>query len=157
MARMNMPLELSCLRLSEPLLDHGAPYSGIGFHELKLLLPYLSPNWNGKLNPLPKVLAGRTHWQYGSRNHASDSSRMLGSINVTAILDDGTNDNISHDVMKKSSQRIVGRSITTKYDFIHTDRNYLKLPDDSRIPLQTAEFTLTCPMKYFSRKRVFQS
>ena len=47
LARMNMPHELSRLRLSGPVLDGGAPYSGIGFNELKLLLPYVRTNWNG--------------------------------------------------------------------------------------------------------------
>ena len=116
-----MDLELSHLRLSGPLLDDGAPYSGIGFHELKLLLPYLETNWNGKLSPLPKALAGRTHWQYGSGNHASDLRRMLGSIDITAILDDGTNVNITHVVIEGSSQWIVGRNVTTKCDIIHTN------------------------------------
>ena len=47
-ARSYMPLEISHLRLSGPLLNDGAPYSGIGFHELKILIPYLRTNWNGK-------------------------------------------------------------------------------------------------------------
>ena len=51
-------------KLVRPLLDDAAPYSGIGFHELKLLSPYLNTNWNGKLDPLPESVSDRSHWQY---------------------------------------------------------------------------------------------
>ena len=149
---MNMLLELIHFRLSGTSLDDGAPYSRTGFHELKLLLPDLETNWNGKLSALPKELAGRTHWQYDSGNHASDSRRMLRSVNITAILDDGTNVNIIHVVIEGSSQWIVGRNVTTKCDVIHTNGKYLKLPDDSRIPLQTVEFHSYMPHETFSKK-----
>ena len=81
MARMNVPMELSNLRLTVPLVNDGASYSTIGLHELKLLLiPYLRTNWNGKLNPLPNELAGRPHWQFDFGKHAIESRSMLGSI-----------------------------------------------------------------------------
>ena len=65
---------------------------------------------------------------------------MLRSINGTAIASDGTNVNITHVVVKGSSQWIVGPNGTTKCDTIHTNGNYLKMPYDSRTALQTFEF-----------------
>ena len=130
MAGMSMPLELSHLRLSEPLLDDGALYSGIRFNDLKLLLPYLKTNWKGKLNTSPKGIPSRTTWKKGSRNHASDSKSVLRSINATAILADGTNVNITHVVIEGSSQCIAGPVVTTKCDIAHINGYYMDLSDD---------------------------
>ena len=44
-----------------PLLDDGAPYSGLGMHELKILSPYLHKNWHGEQDPLPSAIGNRTH------------------------------------------------------------------------------------------------
>ena len=90
--------------LSGTLINDFAPYSGIVFHELKLLLPYLKINRNGKMNPPAKALAGRTLWQYGSGNHISEKRRILGSLIITAILDRGTNIEITHVVIGESSE-----------------------------------------------------
>ena len=61
-----------------PLLDEGAPCSGLGIHELKMLSPYLRTTWHEQLDPLPAEIADRSHWQYGSDSHSNDSLRMLG-------------------------------------------------------------------------------
>ncbi len=45
-------------QFSVPLLDDGAPCSGIGVQELKLLSPFLRTNWNGALESLPESLSG---------------------------------------------------------------------------------------------------
>ena len=73
-----------------PLLDDGAPYSGIGIHELKLLTPYLREKWDGKIHPIPAPISDKTHWQYGTGSHSSESRKMLGSVLLSAYLEDGT-------------------------------------------------------------------
>ena len=47
--------------LPGPLLDDGAPYSGISIHELKLLTPYLRKTWDGKIRPIPAPISDKTH------------------------------------------------------------------------------------------------
>ena len=107
MAMMNAPLEPSQLRLCGSSFEDGASYSGIKFHETKLLLLYLTTKWNGKLNPLPKAIAGRTHWHYGSVNRTSCSGDTFVLINVTGVRFDGTNVNINNVAIEVPSQRIV--------------------------------------------------
>ena len=87
-----------------PLLDDGAPYSGIGISELKFLFPFLRNKWNGKFNPLPDSISDCTHWQYGTGTHSSDSRRMLGSVMLSASMADGALVNINHIVIEGSSQ-----------------------------------------------------
>ena len=67
-------------KLVSPLLDDAAPYSGIGFHEPKLLSPYLNINWNGKPEPLPEYESDLSHLQHRYVNHSSDSSLMFGMM-----------------------------------------------------------------------------
>ena len=62
MAKLNSSKDSNDEKLDGPLLDDGAPYSGIGFYEIKTLSPYLSTNSNGKLDPLPESVSGRSHW-----------------------------------------------------------------------------------------------
>ena len=56
------------------------------------------------MNPLAKALAGRTLWQYGSGSHISETRRILGSLIITAILDHGTNVEITHVVLGEYSE-----------------------------------------------------
>ena len=46
------------------LLDNSSPYSGLGYHALKLLSTYLNTNWYGKLDPLPESVSSHSHSQY---------------------------------------------------------------------------------------------
>ena len=117
----------TCTNLSLSSLDEGAPYSGIGFHELKLPLPYLRTTSNGKFISLLKAIGCRTHLQYVPGKNSRESRCILGSINVTAIFAGGTNVNDIHVLTEGSSQGIVGRNLTTKCDIIHNNGNYLKL------------------------------
>ena len=86
MAKFNSSKDSHNAELVGPLLYHAAPYSGIEFHELKLLPPSLNANWNGKLEPLTESVSDRFNWQYGSGNHSSDSRRMLRSVIIAACL-----------------------------------------------------------------------
>ena len=67
-----------------PLLDDGAPYSGIGQVELSLLADHIGLSPNSKIDAIPQALGSHTHWQYGSGEHASSARRILGSIVLTA-------------------------------------------------------------------------
>ena len=136
-------------KFSGPLLDYGAPYNGIGMDELKLTSPYLRTNWNHKLLPLPESVPDKSHWQYGSGSHSSDSRPMLGSVIVTACLDDGTTVNIKHVVIEGSSQSKNGRNLDSKCDIIHTDGNYLKIVDGVRILLENIDLHSYLPFSLF--------
>ena len=117
--------------------------------ELKLKSPYLRTNWNHKLFPLPESISNKYHWQYGSGSHSSDSRPMLGSVIVTARLDDGTTVNIKHVVIEGSSQLINGRNLDSKCDIIHNDGNYLKTADGVRIPLENIDLHSFLPFSLF--------
>ena len=44
-----------------PLLDDGAPYSGLGSTELKLIAELSLPGWDGKLQPIPESVVDRPY------------------------------------------------------------------------------------------------
>lgn len=114
-----------------PLLDDGAPYSGIGSTELKLIAELVCPEWNGNLDPIPDSVADRPYWQYGSGEHRSAAKRILGSVLMEARTDQGTNVQIRHLVIDGSSQWVVGRNVTSHCDILHANQNKLILPPDA--------------------------
>ena len=133
---MTSPASFKGFKFSGPLLDDGAPYSSIGSHELKLMQFYLRTNWNSELDPLSDSISDRSHEQYGSGNHSSDSRPMLGSIIITACLNEETNVKIRHVAIDGSSQWMNGRNVTAKCDIKHSDGNYLKISNDLKISIQ---------------------
>ena len=135
-----------------PLLDDGAPYSGLDLHELTMLSPFLSTNWNQKLDSLPAAIADRTDWQCGFGAHSSESRRMLGSIIISAKLNDGTDINVRHIFIEGSSQWVIGRNVTIKCDIVHTNGNYIKISDQVRIPLQNVDTHSYVPSYIFRSK-----
>ena len=139
MVDMTDDCKLSQSHFIAPLLGDGAPYSRLGIHELKILSPYLRTNWHEQLEPLPAAITDRIHWQYGSASHSTDSRRMLGSVMITARLNDGTEINIRHIVIDGSSQWLIGRNVTTNCAIIRTNGNYLKLPNRKVVPLQNVD------------------
>ncbi len=42
-----------------PLLDDGAPYSGIGLDEFIMIQPLVLPAWSGTFDPLPEAVRDR--------------------------------------------------------------------------------------------------
>lgn len=111
-----------------PLLDDGAPYSGIGEIELKHIQTYVCPLWDGNLEPLPDTIADRPYWQYGTGKHSSQAKRILGSVMLTARSDSGDPVSIRHLVIAGSSQWIIGRNVTRNCDILHLGTNVLRLP-----------------------------
>eukprot|EP00178_Gracilaria_changii_P016470 TRINITY_DN4728_c0_g1_i1.p1 TRINITY_DN4728_c0_g1~~TRINITY_DN4728_c0_g1_i1.p1 ORF type:complete len:805 (-),score=91.02 TRINITY_DN4728_c0_g1_i1:529-2943(-) len=111
-----------------PLLDDGAPYSGLGNYELSLVQDFVVPDWNGQLDPLPASVANTPFWQYGNGDHSSEARPILGSI----VLSLRTNlDNIvyiRHLVIQCSSQWVIGRNVTQHCNILHQGRNVLQLP-----------------------------
>lgn len=69
------------------LLDDGAPYSGIGHEEFKLIQKFIFPNWGGIFEELPESVRNRPYWQYGTGSHASKSRRIIDSVLVSALND----------------------------------------------------------------------
>ena len=112
-----------------PLLDDGAPYSGMGLSEFKILQEILLPTWNGEFDPVPADLG--THWQYGNGEHSSESRKILGSVFLNVRTDKGNNTSIRHLIIYGSSQWVVGRNVTRKCDIEHIDQNRVVLPDQS--------------------------
>lgn len=129
-----------------PLLDDGAPYSGIGMSELQLLSQLLLPLWNGTLDPVPDCISGRANWQYGIGDHASASKPIIGSIVLEARSDDGGKVYVRHLVIAGSSQWIIGRNVTKSCDIIRSDGNYILLPNKSKVSL--VDYDLHCYVPY---------
>ena len=121
--------ETSDLEFRGPLLDDGALHSGIGIDELKIMSPYLRKNRNGNIEPLPASIVDRTHWQYRTGSHARDPRKMLVSVMLTDTLADGTEVDVGHVVIEGSSQWVTGRNVTSKCEVIHTNGNYIQLPN----------------------------
>ena len=117
--------------------------------ELKLLSPILRTNWNGALEALPESLSSYSFWQYSTDNHASSARRMLGSIFIYASLSDGSITNIRHVVIEGSSQWVVGRNVNFKCEIVHSNGNYLKLPNNLRIPIEDVHMHSFSPSYLF--------
>ena len=114
-----------------PLLDDGAPYSGIGSTELKLISNFVCPEWTGELDPIPDAVADRPYWQYGIGDHSSQSKKIIGSVMFKARTHQGGFVQIRHLVIEGSSQWVVGRNVTNYCNILHIDENTLILPPDA--------------------------
>ena len=119
-----------------PLLDDGAPYSGIGEHEFYILRSKLKTDFNGTFDEIPKEIAHRPYWQYGTGNHASKSKRIIGSIPIDAIYDQGNIVRLRHLVSEGSSQWIVGRNIAMHCTIQRIGGNFLELPTKNETGVQ---------------------
>jgi len=114
-----------------PLLDDGAPYSGIGEEEFNMIQKYVCPEWTGGYGMLPDIVKNRPYWQYGIGSHASKSRRIIGSVVITARSDQGGDVSIRHLVIQGSSQWIIGRNVTSSCNMVRIGRNVLELPGNS--------------------------
>ena len=85
MANMTKKSNFYFSRFIGPLLNQGAPYSGQGIHEFKILFPCLRKNWNNELDPLPACIGHRTHWQYATGTHSA-----YGTLKKTSNTDGTT-------------------------------------------------------------------
>ena len=111
-----------------PLLDDGAPYSGMGMREFRAIQPMVLPNWSGKLHKLPDTIADRPFWKYGSGAHSSEVRRILGSVYLNATTDEGVSVRIRHLIIEGSSQWVIGRNVTRYCDIVHIKNNLLQIP-----------------------------
>ncbi len=136
-------------QFSGMLLDDGAPYSGIRIRELNLLSPFLRTNWNVLLKPFPESLCGYSFWKYCTLNHATSSKCMLGSIFIVGCLCDGSIINIRHIIIDSSSQWVVRRNVTSECDIVHLNGNYLKLPNNLKIPTKDVHMHSFLPSHLF--------
>ena len=131
MVNMHRPDEKLLNNFIGPLLDDGAPYSGMGFDDFKILQSLILPDCNGKLEPLPDSIADRPYWQYGAGKHASAPRKILGSV-LLSIMSDGDHAvYIRHLIISGTSQWVVGRNVTRACDIRHIGANKLVLPDTS--------------------------
>lgn len=69
------------------LVDDGAPYSAIGFVELKLLSEQIGLPISSKLEKAPEGLEGYSHFQYGTFSHSSKPRKKLDSTTITVYSD----------------------------------------------------------------------
>ena len=111
-----------------PLVDDGAPYSGIGEAEFKVLQPLILPKWSGSYAELPECIADRPYWQYGKGKHSSPPRRILGSVMISARTDGNEIVEINHLIISGSSQWVIGRNVTRACDIVHIGGNRLNLP-----------------------------
>lgn len=108
-----------------PLVDDAAPYSGMGLVEFRALQKVLLPNWNGSFGSLPLSIKERPFWQYGSGNHASPPRRIIGTVRLQCIADQGTAVGINHLIIDGSSQWVVGRNVTSHCNIEHINGHHL--------------------------------
>lgn len=106
-----------------PLVDDAAPYSGVGLREFYDLQEGVMPKWNGNLEPLPNSVKGRPYWQYGRGEHSSKPRRILGSVFLITIFDQGTPVGIRHLIIDGSSSWVIGRNVTPKANINHIGGN----------------------------------
>lgn len=136
---------------SGPLLDDGAPYSGLGEKELEALAPVLLPFWDKVYEPIPASVASCPLWQYGSGTHSSKARKIVGSVVLCATSDQGSPVEIRHLVIEGSSQWIIGRNVTRHCDIEHIRSNSLLLPgsDSHTISIEDRGFHSYLPYDIF--------
>ena len=135
-----------------PLLDDGAPYSGIGLEEFLVMQPLLLPKWNGKLDPVPDHLSSYKFWQYGSGEHASASRKIIGSVSLTAHTNNNHDVQIKHLIIEGSSQWVVGRNVTRRCNINHANGNTLQIPQiNDYISLADNNFHSHIPLNTFTK------
>ena len=78
MAKMSKHHDLSLT--PRPLVDDGAPYSGMGIVELRSMCKDIIPDSEGKLLPMPHGVRTTSFWKYGSGSHASSKRIILVSV-----------------------------------------------------------------------------
>ena len=111
-----------------PMVDDGAPYSGLGITELRTLSSRIMPGWNGDLEPLPDCIADRPWWQYGNGDHSSETRRILGSVYLSVRGDSGITFRIRHLVIEGSTQWVIGRNFTTNVDILNASGSCVRCP-----------------------------
>lgn len=111
-----------------PLVDDGAPYSGIELHKFGLLKLFLVPEWNGILYPLPASIVDTPYWQYSSGQHACKPRRILGSVLVFVLWDQGTTVQIRHLFISGASKCVIGRNATCSCDIQQIEANKRLIP-----------------------------
>ena len=99
-----------------PLVDDAAPYSAIGIDELKFVANLVFRDWSGYIDQKPAALSKINFWKYGSVTDASPKREIIGSILLPVICSSGSIVNIRHLVLADSSQWVVGRNVTMKYE-----------------------------------------
>lgn len=109
-----------------PLLDDGAPYSGLGEVALCSLRSTIMTEWNGRVDPIPDTIAATLFWQYGSGSYGSPRRAITGSVLIPANTMNGNMILVHHLILEGSSQWAVGRSVTRKANIIHRGDNVLE-------------------------------
>lgn len=120
----------SCLSELGPLVDNGAPFCPVGNVELRAMSKRLfNQKWViGEKSP---ELSEFDFWQYGSGSHSSSSPRIVGSVALSAVTNNGKPVSIRHLVIEGSSQWILGRKVIRKCHILHIGRHAPELPVSS--------------------------
>lgn len=66
--------------IAGPLVDDGAPYSGLRVQKFLENAEDIMIGWNENIDPLPESVRHRPCSQYGKGNHSSTRRRIIGSI-----------------------------------------------------------------------------
>ena len=111
--------------ITRPLVGEGAPYSGLGVQELLRIAEDIMIGWKGNLDPLSEGVRHGPYWQYGNDNHYSTRRRIIGPIVVSMVSDMNERFDVTHVVIERSSQWVIGRNVTRKTDIIHLNGNYI--------------------------------
>ena len=98
------------------LVDDGAPYSAIGFVELKLLL---NQSEEIILDSIPESLGSETFWQYGTAHHSSPARKILGSFTLCLQSYNNRDLLIRHLILDGLSQWVIGKNVTSICDILH--------------------------------------
>lgn len=110
-----------------PLVEDGAPYSDIGFDELKHAAQWIFPDWNPLLDLVTESIRARPFWQYEVGANASPRRRILGSIVLRTRADTGIMIYIRYLVLHGSYQWFIGRNVTNRCDILYAETNPLEI------------------------------
>lgn len=107
----------------------GAPYSAVGIVELRLICELANSKYTPVFRVISESLTGCTYWQYGNGARASQKRCILGHVDFQALTDDNNTIIIRHLILEGSSQWILGKIVTNKFDIIQLNGNALKFTE----------------------------
>ena len=143
--------------MSGPLVDDGAPYSGLGMQQPADIAEQIMIGWNGQLGRLPPEVRDRPYWQYGSGTYSSMRRRILGSNVLSMRSDQNEQVDVTHLVIEGSSQWVIGRNVAKRTDIIHLDGNYIRFNHVSGPKFSTVQLEDHGDHSYIPLNRFFHN
>lgn len=111
-----------------PLLDDGALFCAIGVTEFQMLID-LDPISCGALESIPESITGFEWWQDEHGQHYSENGKILGSIPINFLTDEGWQVEMTYLLIEGSSLWVIGSNVISVLNILQARGDCLQLPE----------------------------